>query len=76
MIAIRAITIMHLRLAVTGVVLPAVLILSLTLLAAIHPRLQGILITIAGIALFVVAMLLLPRFKGGSTGPAWKPSLA
>jgi hypothetical protein len=37
--------------------------LALTLLAAIHTRLQGMLITIVGIALFVVAMTLMPRLK-------------
>jgi hypothetical protein len=35
----------------------------LTLVAAIHTRLQGMLITIVGIALFVVAMTLMPRLK-------------
>ncbi len=62
-IAIRATTIMGLRLGLCGAVLPAMTILSVTLLAAIHTRLQGILITGVGIALFVAAMLLLPRLK-------------
>ncbi len=62
-ITIRAMTIMEFRLALFGTVLPATAILALTLLAAIHPRLQGILITITGIALFIVAMLLMPRLK-------------
>jgi hypothetical protein len=62
-IAIRSITIMGLRLALFGTIFPAIAILALTLLAAIHPRLQGILITAAGIALFIVAMLLIPRLK-------------
>ena len=62
-IAIRAITIMGYRLGLCGAVLPAVAILAVTLLAAIHTRLQGILITGTGVALFIVAMLLLPRFK-------------
>ncbi|HKQ36646.1 MAG TPA: type II secretion system protein [Verrucomicrobiae bacterium] len=75
-IAIRAMTIMRLRLALTGIVIPAMAILSLTLMSAIHPRLQGILITISGIALFVVAMLLLPRFKPGQRGPALQASPA
>lgn len=61
-IAIRSITIMGFRLGLCGVVLPATAILAVTLLAAIHTRLQGILITGAGIALFIGAMLLLPRF--------------
>jgi prepilin-type N-terminal cleavage/methylation domain-containing protein len=62
-IAIRAITIMGTRLALLGIVLPAVSILSVTLVGAIHPRLQGILITGTGLALFIVAMLLMPRLK-------------
>jgi prepilin-type N-terminal cleavage/methylation domain-containing protein len=62
-IAIRSTTIMGLRLGLCGAVLPAIAILAVTLLAAIHTRLQGILITGTGIALFIAAMLLVPRFK-------------
>jgi len=70
-IAVRAMTIMGLRLSLFGVVMPATSILALTLLAAIHTRLQGIIITGVGIALFIVAMLLIPRFKPGKTaGPS------
>ena len=62
-IAIRSTTIMGFRLGLCGAILPAIEILAVTLLAAIHTRLQGILITGAGIALFIGAMLLLPRFN-------------
>jgi hypothetical protein len=62
-IALRSITIMGLRLGLCGAVLPATAILAVTLLAAIHTRLQGILITGTGIALFITAMLLVPRMK-------------
>jgi hypothetical protein len=62
-IAIRSVTIMGLRLALFGTVLPATVILAATLIAAIHTRLQGILITCMGIAVFIVAMLLIPRLK-------------
>ncbi len=62
-IALRALTIMEWRLALFGTVLPATAIMALTLLAAIHPRLQGMLITITGILLFIIAMLLMPRLK-------------
>lgn len=62
-IAVRSVTIMGLRLALTGVVLPAAIILTVTLIAAIHARLQGILITAVGLAMFIVAMLLIPRMK-------------
>jgi hypothetical protein len=62
-IGIRVWTIMSWRLAILGTLLPAVAILTLTLIAAIHPRLQGMLITITGISLFILAMLLMPRLK-------------
>jgi len=41
----------------------AATILALTLVAAIHTRLQGILITVTGMAMFIVAMLLIPRVQ-------------
>ena len=62
-IAIRSITIMGLHLGLFGTVFPAIAILAVTLVAAIHPRLQGILITGTGLALFIGAMLLMPRLK-------------
>jgi prepilin-type N-terminal cleavage/methylation domain-containing protein len=62
-IAIRSVTIMGWRLAVAGVLAPSASILALTLVAAIHPRLQGMLITVVGIALFVLGMSLMPRLK-------------
>jgi prepilin-type N-terminal cleavage/methylation domain-containing protein len=62
-IALRSVTIMGLRLALLGTVVPATAILTVTLLAAIHPRLQGLLITGTAVVMFVVAMLLLPRLQ-------------
>ena len=62
-IGMRSVSIMGLRLGLGGVVLPATAILVLTLVAAIHPRLQGLLITVTGIGIFIVAMLLIPRVK-------------
>src|SRR5216117_158539 len=62
-VAIRSVTIMGPPLALLGVVLPAAALLGLTLLAAVHTRLQGILITATGLAVFVVAMLFIPRMK-------------
>jgi prepilin-type N-terminal cleavage/methylation domain-containing protein len=62
-IAVRTVTIMSFRMALFGTVMPATAILAITLLAAIHTRLQGILITGTGIGLFIVAMLLIPRLK-------------
>ena len=62
-IAGRTVSIMGLRLALFGAVLPAAVILAITLIAATHTRLQGILITGMGMAMFVVAMMLIPRMK-------------
>jgi prepilin-type N-terminal cleavage/methylation domain-containing protein len=62
-IGIRSITLMGLRLGLFGTVLPAIAILAVTLVAAIRPHLQGILITATGLTLFVGAMLLMPRMR-------------
>jgi prepilin-type N-terminal cleavage/methylation domain-containing protein len=62
-IAIRSITIMGFGLGFFGTVCPATAVLAVTLLAALHTRLQGILITGTGIALFIAAMVLIPRCK-------------
>jgi prepilin-type N-terminal cleavage/methylation domain-containing protein len=69
-IAIRSMTIMSVRLAFLGIVLPAAGILAITIMAAIQTRLQGILITGTGFAMFIVAMLLIPRLKHEKTLPA------
>jgi prepilin-type N-terminal cleavage/methylation domain-containing protein len=74
-IAIRAATIMGIRLALFGTVLPAVAILAVTLAAAIHTRLQGILITGMSIVVFIVAMVLIPRMKRDKPSPG-SPQLA
>jgi hypothetical protein len=68
-IAIRSVTIMGVRLAIMGSILPAAAILVVTLIAAIHTRLQGILITVVGMAMFIVAMVLIPRMKLNVRGP-------
>src|ERR1051325_6391202 len=62
-ITVRAVTIMRARLALPGVVLPAAVMLAVTLVAATHKQLQGILITCVGMAVFIVAMTLIPRIK-------------
>ncbi|MGZ4989077.1 MAG: hypothetical protein ACXWBP_13605, partial [Limisphaerales bacterium] len=63
-ITLRAVTIMRARLALVGVVLPAALMLIVTLLAATHKNLQGILITTVGLVVFITAMSLMSRIKG------------
>lgn len=62
-IAIRSVTMMGVRLAAFGIIVPAAIILAATLVAAIHTRLQGILITAMSMAFFIFAMLLMPRMK-------------
>lgn len=62
-IAIRAVTIMSLPMALVGIVMPAAVILALTIIAAIQVRLQGLIITGAGLVLFIAAMSLIPRIK-------------
>jgi prepilin-type N-terminal cleavage/methylation domain-containing protein len=69
-IAVRAVTLMGLRLALVGVVLPAVAIMAVTLVGVIWPSLQGILLTIEAIAFFVTAMMLIPRIRAASSPPA------
>jgi prepilin-type N-terminal cleavage/methylation domain-containing protein len=62
-IGVRAITLMGFGLALVGVVLPAGIILAITLTAAVMPRLQGILLTAEALGFFVVAMMLIPRLR-------------
>jgi prepilin-type N-terminal cleavage/methylation domain-containing protein len=62
-IAVRTTTVMGVRLALAGVVLPAALILALTLTAAVRPQLQGILLTALALTVFTLAMVLAPRLK-------------
>jgi len=75
-ITIRSASIMGLKLALVGVLSPAGVIMAITLLAATHTRLQGILITAMGIALFIVAMLLIPRIKSVPSPSARDPLAA
>jgi prepilin-type N-terminal cleavage/methylation domain-containing protein len=62
-VGVRATTLMGWRAALAGVVLPGAVILALTLVAAVMPRLQGILLTAEALGLFVVAMMLLPHLN-------------
>jgi prepilin-type N-terminal cleavage/methylation domain-containing protein len=62
-IAARSATMMGLPIALFGTVLPAAAILIVTLVAALHSRLQGVLITGTALAAFVAAMVLIPRVK-------------
>lgn len=62
-IALRAMTVINLRFALCGIVLPAAVLLAITITAAIQTRLQGILITATAMAMFITTMLLVPRMK-------------
>jgi Tfp pilus assembly protein PilE len=67
-VVIRAMTLMGFWTSLWGVLLPAVVIMSLTLVATIWPALQGILLTALALIFFVSAMLLLPRVFSNSAG--------
>jgi hypothetical protein len=60
-IAARTLSIMGFRLGFAGAVFPAALIMAITLVAAVRPQLQGILLTGMALGLFLVAMTLAPR---------------
>ncbi|MGB7161272.1 MAG: prepilin-type N-terminal cleavage/methylation domain-containing protein [Tepidisphaeraceae bacterium] len=60
-IAARTLSIMGLRLGLAGAMFPAALIMTATLVAAVRPQLQGILLTGMSLGLFLVAMTLAPR---------------
>jgi len=62
-LSLRSMTMMGWRMGLLGTVVPASAILAMTLLAAIHQRLQGIIITGVAITLFILAMMLIPRMK-------------
>lgn len=74
-ITIASMKIMGWKLALVRTLLPASLILTVTLVAALHPRLQGLLITGTGLVMFVVAMMLVPKMKLHHGRPA-SPQLA
>jgi prepilin-type N-terminal cleavage/methylation domain-containing protein len=77
-IGVRAVTLMGVRLALAGVLVPAVAILGVTLLAAVFPRLQGILLTGEALMFFIVAMMLVPRLRLPTAvpGTAGEPAAA
>jgi prepilin-type N-terminal cleavage/methylation domain-containing protein len=62
-IGVRAATLMGTALALVGVILPGAIILTITLVAAVTPRLQGILLTAEALGFFIVAMLLFPKVR-------------
>ena len=66
---VRAVTLMGIWLALAGVVLPAAVILAVTLVAAIWPSYQGILLTAEALGFFIAAMLLIPKIRAAAPAP-------
>jgi hypothetical protein len=62
-IAVRATSILGIRVAMLGVVVPAAAIMAITLACAVRTNLQGILLTAMAVALFVMAMALGPKLR-------------
>lgn len=62
-IAARALTALKFSLAMLGVIFPAVIIFIPTMIAALYPKLQGIVLTVELLVVFVVAMTLFSRLQ-------------
>jgi prepilin-type N-terminal cleavage/methylation domain-containing protein len=62
-IGVRSMTILGPRLALAGLLLPAAVIMTITLVAAVWTHLQGILLTATALGLFIAAMTLLPKLR-------------
>jgi prepilin-type N-terminal cleavage/methylation domain-containing protein len=84
-IAVRTMTLMGFWRALFGIVVPAAVIMAITLAATTWPQLQGILLTVLAIGCFVAAMMLMPKVAAGSSfwgitsisaGSSNKPSIA
>ena len=68
-IGVRAVTLMRFWLALASIVLPGVVTLAVTLVAAIWPYLQGILLTAEALGFFVAVMMLIPKIRTASIAP-------
>jgi prepilin-type N-terminal cleavage/methylation domain-containing protein len=87
-IGVRAFTLLGWKRALVGVVIPAAVILAVTMPAVIVPRIQGILLTAEALAFFIVVMMLIPRLRevaaeqaaaqqqAAATAPAAPPATA
>ncbi len=65
-IGVRAVTLMGFKHGIAGVVIPAVLIMSAALVAAIWPALQGLMLTCLALGFFIAAMLLMPMVNAAA----------
>jgi prepilin-type N-terminal cleavage/methylation domain-containing protein len=66
-IGMRAVTLLGVWRGLAGAVFPATAIMAITLLAAIWPPLQGILLTMEALGFFIAAMMLMPKVNAAST---------
>lgn len=67
-IGVRAVTLMGPWRGFAGIVLPATVILTITMIAAIWTPLQGMLLTALALGFFIAAMLLMPKVTEASAG--------
>lgn len=74
-IAVRAVTFVGWRLGIFALTIPAAIIMGLTLLAAVNPNLQGIILTVMALGLFISAMMLAPRLQMPRVATAPQPAL-
>lgn len=65
-IGLRAMTLMGGWQGVAGVVIPAIAIMSITLVAAVWKSLQGIMLTTEALGFFIAAMMLMPKVNAAS----------
>ncbi len=66
-IGARSVTLMGWKPALAGIVVPAALIMTVTLVAAIWPSLQGMLLTSEALGFFIAAMMLMPKVNAASS---------
>lgn len=72
-IAVRAVTLLGLWRGLAGIVLPGTAIMAITLTAAVHTHLQGILLTAEALGFFIAAMMLMPQIKNAPWNAWGKP---
>lgn len=72
-IGIRAATLVGFWRSIVGIVLPGMVIMAITLAAAVRPSLQGILLTAMLLGFFVAAMMLIPAINATSAN-FWRPA--
>ena len=76
-IAVRTMTLLGFWRALAGIVVPAAVILAVTLSAAVWPQLQGLLLTATALGVFVAAMMLMPSVIARSDfWPVGRPASA